>query len=144
MAQRRPGHAHLAARRPQAHPRRPVLLRRPPRRPRHDLTSPPGRVPWSCGSRSRAGLPRPVSQFEICEEAGLRLARVDLAYPDAKLAIEYDGDNHNGRWMKDVLRQNQIFSEGWRLRRYTKQAMYGAPELIVQEVARLLADPRSP
>ncbi|GGK81026.1 hypothetical protein Ppa06_56100 [Planomonospora parontospora subsp. parontospora] len=92
----------------------------------------------------RAGLPRPVSQFEICEETGLRLARVDLAYPDAKLAIEYDGDNHNGRWMKDVLRQNQIFSEGWRLRRYTKQAMYGAPELIVQEVARLLADPRSP
>ncbi|GAT67895.1 hypothetical protein PS9374_03555 [Planomonospora sphaerica] len=46
--------------------------------------------------------------------------------------------------MKDVLRQNQIFSEGWRLRRYTKQVMYGAPELIVQEVARLLADPRSP
>jgi hypothetical protein len=92
----------------------------------------------------RAGLPRPVSQFEICEETGLRLARVDLAYPAVKLAIEYDGDNHNGRWMKDVLRQNQIFAEGWRLRRYTKQAMYGAPELIVQEVARLLADPRSP
>ncbi|MBG0815581.1 DUF559 domain-containing protein [Planomonospora sp. ID82291] len=91
----------------------------------------------------RAGLPRPVSQFEICEETGLRLARVDLAYPDAKLAIEYDGDNHNGRWMKDVLRQNQIFAEGWRLRRYTKQAMYGAPELIVQEITRLLGDLRA-
>ncbi|GAA3443420.1 hypothetical protein GCM10018955_28580 [Planomonospora venezuelensis] len=86
----------------------------------------------------RSGLPQPVSQFEICEETGLLLARVDLAYPTAKLAIEYDGDNHDKRWMKDVLRQNEIFREGWQLRRYTKQAMYGAPELIVQEIARIL------
>ncbi len=36
----------------------------------------------------RAGLPRPVSQFEIRSKN--RTYRVDLAYPNEKIAIEYD------------------------------------------------------
>jgi hypothetical protein len=41
----------------------------------------------------RAGLP-PVVQHVINDEHGFALARVDLAYPDAKLAVEYDGADH--------------------------------------------------
>lgn len=38
----------------------------------------------------RAGLPVPVPQFEVFHE-GYFVARVDLAWPWAKLAVEYDG-----------------------------------------------------
>jgi len=42
----------------------------------------------------RAGLPAPLVQFVITDEYDFPLARVDLAYPAAKLAIEYDGAHH--------------------------------------------------
>jgi hypothetical protein len=38
----------------------------------------------------RAGLPAPVAQFRVFDDAGFD-ARVDFAYPELKLAIEYDG-----------------------------------------------------
>ncbi|MBO0876556.1 MAG: hypothetical protein J2P19_24535 [Pseudonocardia sp.] len=42
----------------------------------------------------REGLPPPEVQYEVRDEYGFPLARVDLAYPAAKLAIEYDGGVH--------------------------------------------------
>lgn len=38
------------------------------------------------------GLPRPVAQHDIVGARGRVMARSDLAYPDAKVAIEYEGD----------------------------------------------------
>jgi very-short-patch-repair endonuclease len=45
----------------------------------------------------RAGLPRPEVQFRVEDEYGFVVTRVDLAYPDVKLAIEYDGSTHFDR-----------------------------------------------
>src|SRR5690606_27406781 len=48
----------------------------------------------------RAGLPEPVVQFEV-RDGGRLVARIDLAYPDLKIAIEYEGDEHRvdkNRW----------------------------------------------
>jgi hypothetical protein len=42
------------------------------------------------------GLPRPVCQHEVFDGNGWFVARLDLAYPDRKLAIEYEGDHHRG------------------------------------------------
>jgi hypothetical protein len=43
-----------------------------------------------------AGLPRPIAQYKIMN--GKRfVARVDYAYPEYKVAIEYDGDHHRDR-----------------------------------------------
>ncbi|HVW81315.1 MAG TPA: 16S rRNA (uracil(1498)-N(3))-methyltransferase [Mycobacteriales bacterium] len=39
----------------------------------------------------RNGLPRPVSQFEVRRLDGRFVARLDLAYPDHLVAVEYDG-----------------------------------------------------
>jgi hypothetical protein len=43
------------------------------------------------------GLPRPVSQFVVRDRTGMFVARVDLVYPEQRLAIEYEGDHHRGR-----------------------------------------------
>jgi hypothetical protein len=64
-----------------------------------------------------AGLPDPVRQYEIRMQ-GAFVARVDLAYPDWRLAMELDGFRwHAGRgpFRSDRLRRNRIEGAGWRL-----------------------------
>jgi hypothetical protein len=61
------------------------------------------------------GLPEPVPQHEVW--AGDRfVARVDLAYPDARIAIEYDSDEfHSGRIASahDRARRHSLLEVGW-------------------------------
>jgi len=63
----------------------------------------------------RAGLPRPEVQYRIEDEQGFVLARADLAYPAAKLAIEYDGDTHFSRQHGESDRQRdaELAGYGW-------------------------------
>jgi hypothetical protein len=53
----------------------------------------------------RAGFPPPVAQFRAFDGAGL-IGRVDFAYPEFKIAIEYDGLWHSepGQFAKDRSR----------------------------------------
>jgi hypothetical protein len=62
-----------------------------------------------------AGLPRPVAQFEVFS-GGAFLARVDLAWPEMKIAIEYDGRWHVGsvaQLERDRRRLNRLVAAGW-------------------------------
>lgn len=52
-----------------------------------------------------AGLPAPRTQVRIVDEYGGFIARVDMAYEDAKIAIEYDGPQH---WEDPAIRQRDI------------------------------------
>jgi hypothetical protein len=66
-----------------------------------------------------AGLPQPVRQHEI-RSGGELVARVDLAYPSQRVAIELDGFRwHAGRgpFRSDRIRGNRIEAAGWRLLR---------------------------
>ena len=59
----------------------------------------------------RQGLPVPVHQFVVRDGAGGFVARVDLAYPDALLVIEYDSvEHHTGTaaHYRDAARRNAI------------------------------------
>lgn len=61
-----------------------------------------------------AGL-SPVPQYWISDRTG-RLACVDLAFPEHKLAVEYDGDWRDGeRWAlhRDRDRLNRVQATGW-------------------------------
>ena len=63
------------------------------------------------------GLPAPVRQYEIWVN-GVFIARVDLAYPVYRLALELDGFRwHAGRraFRGDRLRRNRVEGVGWRL-----------------------------
>jgi hypothetical protein len=52
-----------------------------------------------------AGLPAPSTQVKIFGRFGEFLARVDMAYEDVKVAIEYDGPQH---WEDPAVRQGDI------------------------------------
>jgi hypothetical protein len=68
------------------------------------------------GMLEREGLPRPVVQHEIRDDDGRLVARVDLAYPDLKIAIEYDSyEHHTGKvaLVRDGARRNAVVALGW-------------------------------
>lgn len=78
-----------------------------------------------------AGLPPPVPQFEV-RSGGRFVARVDLAYPEHRLAIEYDGRWHaeTGQFGRDRRRLNALVSAGWRVVHVTAQDLHDMDALV--------------
>lgn len=63
----------------------------------------------------RKGFPEPITQYEI-RRAGRFVARVDAAYPEWSIAIEYDSyKHHTGRKAieRDGDRRSRITGAGW-------------------------------
>ena len=63
----------------------------------------------------RNGLPAPVLQYVVVERA-VFLGRVDAAYPDHKVAIEYESyEHHTGKRAleRDSARRNAFAAAGW-------------------------------
>ena len=70
----------------------------------------------------RAGLPEPVRQHEVIVAS--RRFRIDLAYPDLKIAIELDGDEpHFGASKTDAddTRDGLLQLGGWLTQHFTKR-----------------------
>jgi very-short-patch-repair endonuclease len=64
----------------------------------------------------RQGLPAPTHQHVIRDEAGGFVARVDLAWPDSKLVVEYDSVEHHlgtAAHFRDSARRNAICDLGY-------------------------------
>jgi very-short-patch-repair endonuclease len=62
------------------------------------------------------GLPEPVVQYEVRDDRGALIARVDAAYPEARIAIEYDSkQEHSNEFQlaKDARRRNALAAAGW-------------------------------
>ena len=85
-----------------------------------------------------AGLPRPGAQVSLRDDFGLFLARPDLYYPDARLAIEYDGATHRESLAADNRRQNRMVDAGYRLLRFTAADVLSTPDSVVTLVRRAL------
>lgn len=88
-----------------------------------------------------AGLPRPRAQVSLRDDCGLFVARPDLYYPDARLAIEYDGATHRESLSADNRRQNRLIDAGFRLLRFTAGDVFDAPAEVVSMVRRALGSP---
>ncbi len=61
------------------------------------------------------GLPEPATQHEVWQGSAF-IGRVDVAYPNAKIAIEYDSDEfHSGRasQLRDRGRRQRLIAAGW-------------------------------
>jgi very-short-patch-repair endonuclease len=87
----------------------------------------------------RGGLPRPEQQHRV--RAGGRTYRLDLAYPHARLAIEYDGwEFHSTReaFDRDRARANALELAGWRILRFTSRS---TDEVIVGTIRAALTRP---
>jgi len=84
----------------------------------------------------QAGLV-PVPQFDVRDAAGRWLARVDLAFPAQKIAIEYDGRAVHERedvFTRDRQRQNDLVRAGWMVLRFSAADLRLRPHAIVQQV----------
>jgi G:T-mismatch repair DNA endonuclease (very short patch repair protein) len=86
----------------------------------------------------RAGFPPPVAQFRAFDGAGL-IGRVDFAYPELKIAIEYDGLWHSepGQFAKDRSRLNRLFAAGWRVIFVTARDLHRPARLFARVAAEL-------
>lgn len=82
-----------------------------------------------------AGLPEPVVHPLVIVQ-GIEL-HPDLAYPDLKIAIEYEGDGHReqGRWDRDIDRYALLEAAGWIVVRITKAHLARGGERCVARVA---------
>lgn len=90
-----------------------------------------------------AGFPSPVRQHEIWDQDRL-VRRVDLAYPEARIAIEADGFRHHDlrdRFDAERARGNDLEALGWHVLRVTHQHLTEDPQSVVRWVKRALADP---
>jgi very-short-patch-repair endonuclease len=71
-----------------------------------------------------AGLPEP--QLNVRKELSAGVVRQpDLAYPDHKVAVEYEGDGHSevAQIVKDITREEDFARAGWLLVRISKRHM---------------------
>ena len=83
----------------------------------------------------RARLPRPAVQAELRDATGNFIGRADLYYPDRRLVVEYDGQNHKDRLVADLRRQNALVNAGYHLLRFTGVDMR-TPGSVVTQVRR--------
>ncbi|RSM45571.1 hypothetical protein DMA12_13450 [Amycolatopsis balhimycina DSM 5908] len=87
-----------------------------------------------------AGL-EPDLQVSVVDERGAFVGRLDLAFPEQKLAVEYDGDWHRDgiQPQRDEGRRQAIRALGWRFVIVTKAELYGAPKAVVESVRAALS-----
>lgn len=85
-----------------------------------------------------AGLPPPAVQYEVRTAYGALVARLDLAYPDLLLAVEYDGrDFHTTPQAQahDRARRARLRRLGWTVVVLTSEDVYGPNPAAVAKVA---------
>ena len=88
-----------------------------------------------------AGL-RPVPQHVVRDARGQFVARVDLAFPAQRLAVEYDGRGVHERddvFARDRQRQNDLVRTGWTVLRFTAADLRWGTTGVVAQVAAALA-----
>ena len=88
----------------------------------------------------RAGLPPPERQYQVHSNNEF-IARVDFAYPWAKVAIEADSYRfHSGResWESNLDRRNKLTSLGWLVIHVTHRQMNSSMDELVRRIVDAL------
>jgi len=85
------------------------------------------------------GLPAPAVQHPVIAR-GARYY-LDLAYPEVRLAIEYDGAEHRTqrRARRDLVREAALTAAGWHIVRFDADVMLFRPDRLVAAVRAELA-----
>ena len=87
-----------------------------------------------------AGIPEPELNWALTAHG--TAVRVDLAWPEYRFGVEYDGDHHRSprQFAADIARQERIQDEGWGLLRATRTDLFDRPAELVDRVARRLVE----
>jgi very-short-patch-repair endonuclease len=91
------------------------------------------------------GAPLPIPQWQVFDR-GEFIARVDLAWPWLKLAVEYDGQWHADRnqLARDRVRIRNLNAAGWYVYPVTRNDMWDldqtvqAIKIVIAERSRIL------
>jgi hypothetical protein len=104
------------------------------------MSPPESKVRVAC---QLAGLPRPVPQFEVVE-GGVFLGQVDLAWPEGRLIVEYEGAYHfdGVQIVKDDARYSRLIAGGWRVIRLSSADLRHL-DAVVAKVRGALGSPPS-
>jgi hypothetical protein len=86
-----------------------------------------------------AGLPEPVLQHVVRTPDGFA-GQVDLAWPEQRVMVEFDGNVHRDRkvFVEDVRRQNRLVLAGWTVLRFTSADVLGRPEQVLAAIRAAL------
>lgn len=89
-----------------------------------------------------AGLGPLTAQHDVHDVRGRFVARVDLAWPALRVAVEYDGDHHRERahFRQDVARLNALRASGWLVVRFTADDVLRHPHATVALVRQALRE----
>ncbi|MDF9878006.1 endonuclease domain-containing protein [Cellulosimicrobium cellulans] len=92
-----------------------------------------------------AGLSCPLVNLPVHDTAGVFVAMPDMTYPEARIAIEYDGDVHRTdprTWRRDIARKQRLEELGWRVIVVTADDVYLHPAQLVTRVRAALRRPQ--
>lgn len=73
-----------------------------------------------------------------------RVRRIDVAFPEQRLAIEVDGRAYHAsseRFQADRTRQNELVNGGWRVLRFTWADIMHRPDMVIAQIRAALAMP---
>lgn len=93
---------------------------------------------WTRLTLIDAGLPEPVLDYDVYDEHGIFVACLDMAYPELRIAIEYDGDQHRtdpAQWARDIDRLEALAALGWYVIRVSSDLLFQSPRELVRRVA---------
>ena len=85
-----------------------------------------------------AGVPAPELQHGIW--TAVAEFHADLAWPDRRVLVEFDGDVHRDRrvFVDDLRRQNALVAAGWTVLRFSSADVLGRPEEVIAAILRAL------
>jgi hypothetical protein len=84
------------------------------------------------------GLPAPEVRPAVPDPAGGAAVRLDLAYPEQRIGIEYSDLGRADRVLRDAGRLVSLVDDGWRIVRVTRHDLW-VPERVVDTVRHALA-----
>jgi very-short-patch-repair endonuclease len=88
------------------------------------------------------GLPAPEFQHVVRDATGAFVARVDLAYPEWKILVEYDSyQEHVGRLalVRDSARRNSLVALGFTTLTATPEDLKGDARELARAIRRVRA-----
>jgi hypothetical protein len=85
-----------------------------------------------------SSLPRPLAQYNVWGDGGRFIARLDFAWPEARVAVEYEGVWHAHNVAKDRRRLNELTAAGWTVV-FVTAADLADPVALVARIGAVLA-----
>jgi very-short-patch-repair endonuclease len=83
-----------------------------------------------------AGFEAPVAQYVVTDRAGRFVGRADLAYPEQRLIIEYDGSLHWDQRREDDRRRDAMRALGWTVLVASRADYFEHPQAFLAQVRR--------